>query len=204
MKRILLDKANLALRYAGLTFSAQKFESNRGMDPFSFGFNYMTKDEDYLTGEEIVEELVNNVVNNGNFLLNIGPKNDGSIPQQQKTNLLDAGEWIKSHGEGLFGTRYWPTAQEDGSLRFAVKDDAFYIHHIGKPSSSLSITAPVPWLEGDVVTAVGGAADGAVLEVAREDGAVVVQLPDKVLEGDKYVWTIKIAYAKGKCGRSTQ
>ena len=59
---------------------------------FPLGFNYLTKDEDYLTGEEIVQDLVNNVVNNGNYLLNIGPKNDSSIAEQQRINLLDAGE----------------------------------------------------------------------------------------------------------------
>lgn len=168
------------------------------MDPFSFGFNYMTKDEDYLTGEEIVKDLVNNIVNNGNYLLNIGPKHDGSIPEQQRLNLADAGEWIKSHGEGIFGTRYWPTTQVSGSLRFAVKPNAFYIHHVGNPSTKLTIEEPVPWLEGDVVTAVGGAADGTVLEVAREDGKLVIQLPEEVIEGDKYIWTFKVEYASGE------
>ncbi|KAI1036488.1 hypothetical protein LB503_003447 [Fusarium chuoi] len=178
--------------------AASKFESNRGLDPFSFGYNFMTTDNEYLSGEEIVKTLVDNVVNNGNLLLNMGPKPDGTIPKQQQLNLLDAGEWIKSHDEGIFGTRYWPTAQTSGSLRFATKPDAFYIHHVGQPSSPLVIEEPVPWVEGDKVTAVGGSADGTALEVARKDGSLVIQLPDKVVQGDKYIWTIKIAYTNGK------
>lgn len=158
----------------------------------------MTTDNEYLSGEEIVKTLVDNVVNNGNLLLNMGPKPDGTIPKQQQLNLLDAGEWIKSHDEGIFGTRYWPTAQTSGSLRFATKPDAFYIHHVGQPSSPLVIEEPVPWVEGDKVTAVGGSADGTALEVARKDGSLVIQLPDKVVQGDKYIWTIKIAYTNGK------
>ncbi|KAI1046867.1 hypothetical protein LB505_009725 [Fusarium chuoi] len=186
------------LQYAGISFKASKFESNRGLDPFSFGYNFMTTDDEYLSGEEIVKTLVDNVVNNGNLLLNMGPKPDGTIPKQQQLNLLDAGEWIKSHGEGIFGTRYWPTAQTSGSLRFATKPDAFYIHHVGQPSSPLVIKEPVPWVEGDKVTAVGGSADGTALEVARTDGSLVIQLPDKVVQGDKYIWTIKIAYTNGE------
>ncbi|KAG5753532.1 hypothetical protein H9Q70_003809 [Fusarium xylarioides] len=184
--------------YAGISFKATKFESNRGLDPFSFGYNFMTTDDEYLSGEEIVKTLVDNVVNNGNLLLNMGPKPDGTIPKQQQLNLLDAGEWIKSHGEGIFGTRYWPTAQTSGSLRFATKPDAFFIYHVGQPSSPLVIDKPVPWVEGDKVTAVGGSADGTVLKVSKKDGSLSVELPDNVMQGDKYIWTIKIEYSKGK------
>ncbi|KAH7210056.1 alpha-L-fucosidase-domain-containing protein [Fusarium oxysporum] len=165
--------------YSGISFNPRKFESNRGLDPFSFGYNYLTTDDEYLSGEEIVKTLVDNVVNNGNFLLNMGPKGDGTIPKQQQLNLLDAGEWIKAHGEGIFGTRYWPTAQTSGSLRFAMKPDAFYIHHVGKPSSQLVVKEPVPWVEGDEVTAVGGSAHGTVLQATRKDGSLLVQMPDK-------------------------
>ncbi|KAL4723082.1 hypothetical protein ACLX1H_010323 [Fusarium chlamydosporum] len=180
--------------YAGISFKGSKFESNRGLDPFSFGYNFMTTDDEYLSGEEIVKTLVDNVVNNGNLLLNMGPKPDGTIPKQQQLNLLDAGEWIKSHGEGIFGTRYWPSAQTSGSLRFATKPDAFYIHHVGQPSSSLVTNEPVPWVEGDEVTAVGGSAHGTPLKVSRNDGSFSVELPDDVVQGDKYIWTIKIGY----------
>ncbi|KAH7366663.1 glycoside hydrolase superfamily [Pyrenochaeta sp. MPI-SDFR-AT-0127] len=182
--------------YAGLTFSASKFESNRGIDPFSFGFNYMTKDSDYMTGEDIVIDLVNTVVNNGNLLLNIGPKNDGSIPDQQRKNLLDAGAWIHSHGESIFGTRYWSVTQESGPYRYAVKPDAFYIHHVGQPGSQLVFTDPIPWMEGDTTTVIGGSQSGTVLKLERNAaGNLVVNLPNDVISGDKYVWTIKIKYA---------
>jgi alpha-L-fucosidase len=190
------SKSLTSLRYAGLEFSAIKFESNRGVDPFSFGFNLLTKDEDYMTGEEIVQDLVNNVVNNGNYLLNIGPKADGSIPEGQRRSLLDAGQWIHEHGEGIFGTRYWNTKQENGAYRYAVKPEAFYIHHIGRPASELVFTDPIPWLESDVVTVIGGSENGSVLEATRNgDGHFVLSLPDGVINGDKYVWTFKITYA---------
>ncbi|KAH6695231.1 glycoside hydrolase superfamily [Plectosphaerella plurivora] len=182
--------------YNSGSFQTRKFESNRGMDPFSYGFNHLTKDEDYMTGEDIVIDLVSIVANNGNYLLNIGPRADGSIPETQRQNLLDAGEWIHSHGDGIFGTRYWSVARHTGNFRYVVKPEAFFIHHIGKPASQLVFTDPIPWLEGDIVVAVGGSADGAEISASRNaEGQLVLDLSDDIVNGDKYVWTFKVKYA---------
>ena len=42
---------------------------------------------------------------NGIVLLNISPKADGSIPNEQQTVLHEIGEWLKQHGEAVYGTR---------------------------------------------------------------------------------------------------
>ncbi|KAL3952492.1 hypothetical protein ACCO45_012435 [Purpureocillium lilacinum] len=85
----------------------RKWEASRGMDPHSYGYNYQTPDDKYLTGENITRTLVDIVSKNGNFLLDIGPAHDGSIPEIMQKGLRDAGRWIKGHGEAIFNTRYW-------------------------------------------------------------------------------------------------
>ena len=75
------------------------------MDPFSFGFNYQTPLNQYLTGNDVIQSLVDIVSKNGNFLLDIGPMHNGSIPQIMKSGLSDAGSWLKTHGEGIYNTR---------------------------------------------------------------------------------------------------
>lgn len=183
-------------RYVSGSFQERKFESNRGVDPFSFGFNFNTTDDEYMDGEEIVIELVSIVANNGNYLLNIGPKKDGSIHEQQRRSLTDAGEWIRSHEDAIFGTNYWSTIQHSGSFRYVQKPEAFFIHHIGQPGSQVTVSDPVPWLDGDKVTVVGGSQDGAVIEASKNsDGNLVLNLTDDMVNGDKYVWTFKITYA---------
>lgn len=151
-----------------------------------------------MTGEDIVVDLISIVANNGNYLLNMGPKADGTIPNPQRRSLLDAGEWIKGHGEGIFGTSYWNTTQHSGSFRYTTKPDAFYIHHVGQPGGQVVVGDMVPWLAGDEVTVVGGSQDGAKLEASKNsDGELVINPNDDVVNGDKYVWTFKITYATG-------
>lgn len=67
----------------------------------------------HIEGEEnkdagqIVRDLVDIVSKNGNLLLNVGPKADGTITEEQKAVLLNLGNWLKINGEGIYATRPW-------------------------------------------------------------------------------------------------
>ncbi|KAJ6436415.1 alpha-L-fucosidase [Purpureocillium lavendulum] len=175
---------------------ARKWESCQTLDPHSWGYNYMTPDGAYHTGEWIVTSLVDIVSKNGNFLLNIGPRHDGSIPDIMQKNLRDAGQWIKAHGESIFGTRYWNTTAGTGSLRYTTTTNAFYIHYIGTPPSTINILDPVPYLPGDTVTVVGGSKNGSSVPVNWNGiGTLKLNLSSDIISADKYVWTFKIGYS---------
>ncbi|KIE00474.1 Glycoside hydrolase, subgroup, catalytic core, partial [Metarhizium majus ARSEF 297] len=173
----------------------RKWEASRGMDPHSYGYNAQTPDSAYLSGEQIVHTLVDMVSKNGNFLLDIGPTGNGSIPQIMQNNLRDAGRWIKSHGESIFRTRFWTVKPGSDPFRYTTTKDAFYIHHIGKPSETLDITDPVPYLPGDKVTVVGGRLNGKTVPASWNGvGSLKLTLGKDVLSGDRYIWTFKIQY----------
>jgi alpha-L-fucosidase len=53
----------------------------------------------------MIHQLVDTVSKNGNLLLNVGPKADGTIPDEARTVLLSMGEWLHLNGEAIYGSR---------------------------------------------------------------------------------------------------
>ena len=88
------------------TVQDEVFESTRGLG-LSFGYNADESAEHALDGTELIRLLVDVVSKNGNLLINVGPRADGSIPELQAAALEQLGEWMRGHGGALYGTRPW-------------------------------------------------------------------------------------------------
>lgn len=61
----------------------------------------------YYSKKQILHGFLDRVSKNGNLLLNLSPKADGTIPQEQKDILLAMGQWLKKYGEAVYATRAW-------------------------------------------------------------------------------------------------
>ncbi|KAJ4294980.1 hypothetical protein N0V90_006988 [Kalmusia sp. IMI 367209] len=179
-------------RYAAV--QPRKWETSQGMDPYSYGYNAATPVSAYINASSIVTSLVDIVSKNGNFLLDVGPTANGTIIEVEQKNLRKAGMWIKSHGEAVFNTTYWSvTPQEGSSVRFTSTAAAFYILVLSKPNATLVLDSPVPWVEGDEVKVVGGGYSGTVVPSRIDDnGSVVLEVSEAIVEADEYTWVFKI------------
>ncbi|MFI1395731.1 alpha-L-fucosidase [Streptomyces sp. NPDC020681] len=171
-----------------------KWESSRGLDPFSYGYNAATPDDRYMTTEEVVHSLVDIVSKNGNFLLDIGPRADGTIPEIMERRLRETGEWLKVNGEAIYSTTYWARMPQLGEdLRFTVRPDkAFYIHSLAEPGPTLTVEAPVPVRPGDKVTMLGY---DRPLNWRTTGGKLVIDVPPAARRAGRHVWVFKAAWS---------
>ena len=116
--------------------TSYKWESTRGVGN-SYGYNKMETEKDYLNPEKLIRTFVDIVSKNGNLLLNIGPRADGSIPELQKKAILGLGKWLEINGESIYGTRPWIRAEgmteNEIELRFTQTVENLYVHLLGKP-----------------------------------------------------------------------
>lgn len=74
-------------------------------------WSYTTSLE-YKSINEILITLIDVVSKNGNLLLNVGPKADGSFADKDRGILTSIGEWLSINGEGIYGSQPWKIARE--------------------------------------------------------------------------------------------
>lgn len=70
---------------------------------------------EYKTSRQIICTLIETISKNGNMLLNIGPRGDGSIPEKDQEILREVGSWIEKNKEAIYGSKPWRKCSE-GSL----------------------------------------------------------------------------------------
>jgi alpha-L-fucosidase len=103
-------------------------------------WGYKSYDVDWKTLPEVLYWIVEIASKGGNYLLNIGPKGDGTVPQESIDLLRNVGAWMKVNGEAIYGSKKW-TVRREGPTGAEMKSTT----HRAKQGFNLKFTAEDFW-----------------------------------------------------------
>ena len=167
----------------------------------------------FKTPEFIIHQLVDIVSKNGNLLMNIGPRSDGTIPDEVQHVLLDVGSWLKINGDAIYGTRPWtiygegPTKVAAGSFqdtktqeyspedfRFTTNGNNLYAIELAWSSGKEVVIHSVAEnaLKGRQIQSVALLGSSAPLTYKLQADGLHIQLPSKPSQGYAYAFRIAL------------
>ena len=170
--------------------AAEKWEICRGISN-SFGYNREDDESSYLSADAAVHLLIDVVSKNGNLLLNVGPRADGSIHELQRRCLLGLGAWLDVNGEAIHGSRPWTraasTTRDGDAVRFTRNGATLYAIALRTPRGPQIGIRDLRIASASLVRRLGGHAP----LCWRQDGDdLIVQLPAPLPESAAHTFAI--------------
>ncbi|HUH26643.1 alpha-L-fucosidase [Gelidibacter sp.] len=138
---------------------------------------------------EKIKDLLKVVSAGGNYLLNIGPKGDGTVIPFEKQVLTGVGEWLEKNGTSIYGTRATALPEQDWGMMTA-KPGKLYLHVINFPENNkLSIKG----LHADVKKVYPLSDNALSLESRMTNTGYEIDLNNNLVK-DKYATTLVLDY----------
>jgi len=151
------------------------------VDTTNDSWAYAWYDNYWKTPKEILHRLVSCVGRGGTYMLNIGPKGDGTVPELAARTLRKAGDWITRYPQVVYGTDAspWKHALPWGDV--TVKDNTLFLCVFDEPKDG---ELHLPGLKTKVKSArlLGGKKRGTKLKVRTMGNWTKIQLPPRPAE----------------------
>jgi alpha-L-fucosidase len=165
------------------------------------------QNDTFKSPEFVLDQLIDIVSKNGNLLLNVGPRSDGTIPEEVQRVLLDVGNWLRVNGEAIYGTRPWriygegPTKVAAGSFhdtdtgnytsedfRFTTKGKVLYAIGLAWPAAGeVVIHSLAKTLGNEPIQNVDLLGGDAKLKFDQRSDGLHVQIPAQSPSKNQYV-----------------
>ena len=99
-------------------------------------WGYKITDQNYKSTKTLIHYLVKAAGRNANLLMNIGPQPDGCLPAVAVQRLKEMGDWMKTYGETIYGTRGGRVSPRDWGVT-TEKDNKIFVHILNLKDRSL-------------------------------------------------------------------
>jgi len=115
-----------------------KWENAFTLDLQSWGYRRTMRASEVMSPEAMISNIVTTVACNGNALINIGPRKDGTIASIFQERLLQMGEWLSHNGEAIYETIPWTHANDtiNHDVWYTSKPSTVYVHTLKWPQES--------------------------------------------------------------------
>ncbi|KAA8916779.1 hypothetical protein TRICI_001077 [Trichomonascus ciferrii] len=149
-------------------------------------------DHEFKSSKTLVQTLVDVVSKGGNLLLNIGPKPDGSVPEESVKRMQDIGKWMDVNEESIRGTSPSPFHTPPDWGRITQKGDILYVHVFNKPNDTSTLDIP----SGAHVKPLSAylLANGAPVQFAESKDGISLQCPQTLPDPYSSVIKLQVAY----------
>ncbi|WP_182202238.1 alpha-L-fucosidase [Gelidibacter maritimus] len=141
---------------------------------------------------EKINDLLKVVSTGGNYLLNIGPKGDGTVIPFEKQVLTEMGEWLEKNGESIYGSRGTAIQEQDWGM-ITSKPGKLYLHIIDFPENN---KLTIKGIDIEVKSAYPLSDSSMFLKGEMTDAGYELDLTNQ-LPKDKYATTLVLEYEKG-------
>jgi len=143
-------------------------------------WGYNKHDDNWKSGEDLIQKLADIASKGGNFLLNIGPTSEGVFPQPSIDRLREIGAWMKVNGESIYGTKASPFKNLEWGrcTQKAVEGGArLYLHVFQWPANGMLVVPGILNQPKQAYLLVD--AEKNPLNVTRQEDALVISVPMK-------------------------
>ena len=154
-------------------------------DTINKSWGYNKNDKNYKSVKELIHYLVKAAGNNANFLLDVGPKPDGTIQDEFKERLSEMGKWLRKNGESIYGTRGGPIPPQSWGVA-TRKNDVIYLHVLSDTDKVIA----VPNLKKDIINA--ALLNGTSVAYEKTKFGTIIKLPENQRDPYDTVIAIKI------------
>lgn len=136
-------------------------------------------EKSYRSVKEVVRELVTVASRDGNYLLNVGPKGDGSLTPGSQKILKGVGKWMSTYSDSIYGTTRSPFQKEPSWGLYTRKGKTVYAHVFRWPKSGKMTVKQYKNLKLKKVTILGQS--GKKIKYAKKGSNITLKLPKKAV-----------------------